>query len=288
MINIYVLGCSTIPGIFVGGFHSLTSITAISVALVGFALLYRYRGSLKEKSPYAFYGLVVIVLLVGIVAVSISASPVTDECSDTSTGVSISQSTGELSITILPNDFLDSVKLVGPNGTRSTAMDSLSYGDRFTLRSNEEVINFLNNPKNNITVPTISGTKTVESVDELPFEYQEAPAGFVDPDAYIDNYDNASVATVACLHTSVEGFELGGEHIPAGSPIPCSTPFLAQKIDDRWTLGTYTKPTSGPNKDETLVSPVTLKKGEYQIIGTIDGQETVIQSLEVTDRTLRE
>jgi hypothetical protein len=139
----------------------------------------------------------------------------------------------------------------------------------------------------------------VESVDELPFEYQEAPAGFVDPDAYIDNYDNASVATVACLYESANDFELGGRRIPAGVSmpeygadsvriptgvsIPCNTPILAQKIDDDATLGTHVKPISGPNEGKTLVSPVTVKKGEYRLIGTIDGQETVIQSFKVTD-----
>jgi hypothetical protein len=268
------------------GLCPLVIIVTLSVILMGFALLYRYRERLKDRPAYVYIGLITVILFVG---VSGPAFPGTSECTGGGyTGVDVDKKPGMIEITVVTTGNVDSVLLAGPNGTRSTRMDSLDSGGRFTLRSNEEVINFLNSPENNITVPTYLGAKTVENFSELPIEYQKAPEGFINPDADIGNYDNASVATVACLHTSVEGFELGGEHIPAGSPIPCSTPFLAQKIDDRWTLGTYTKPTSGPNKDETLVSPVTLKKGEYQIIGTIDGQETVIQSLEVTDRTLRE
>jgi hypothetical protein len=124
----------------------------------------------------------------------------------------------------------------------------------------------------------------VNSVSELPSEYQTAPEGFVDPDADIGNYANASVATVACLYRSYP-FELDARKIPAGVSIPCSTPILAQNdIEDKY-LGTYVKPSSGPNKGKTLTSPIILKEGEYQIVGVArsNGQKGVRKSFRVTD-----
>ena len=287
MINIYVLNtCTTTYSIFAGGSHTLTSITAISVAIVGFALLYRYRGRLKEKSPYAFYGLIVVVLLVGVVAVSIATTTVT-QCTDSNrAGISVSQEAGMVDITVVSLGSLDSVRVVGPNGTRSTMVKRVSEasvplrsGTRITLRSNEEVLNYLD--ENDITVPTTSGTKTVESVNDLPSEYQKAPDGLIDPDADIGNYDNASVATVACLYTAFPSFELGERKIPSETSIPCNTPILAQDDIEEDYLGTHVKPILEPNK--ALTSPIILRDGEHQLIGTVDGQEEVVQAVEVPD-----
>ena len=287
--------CSTDLCIFAGGFCTLKSITVIIVTVVGVALLYRYRGRLNENSPYAFYGLIGIVLLVGgTAAVSVSITPTTDCPPPAHPGISVHQDSGTVDITVVyVGNRVDSMEIIDPNGTRSTETRTttpnlvpektipLQSGTRITLRSNEEVINFLNDPENNIAVPTASGTKTVESVGELPSEYQRAPDGFIDPEADIGNYDNASVATVACLYT-VPSFELGERSIPAGTSIPCSTPMLAQNdIEDDY-LGTHMKPSSGSNGKKTLTSPVTLKKGEYQLIGTIRGHETVVKSFKVT------
>jgi hypothetical protein len=194
--------------------------------------------------------------------------------------IEVDQEPGMVDITVVNVGNLDSMGIIGSNGTKSTQIE-ISEGDRFTLRSNEEVINHLKNC--GITVLTSSGTKTVENAGELPSEYREAPAGFVNPEANISNYDNASIATVACLYESANEFELGGRHIPAGVSIPCNTPILAQEIDDKEVLGTHMKPTSGPNKNETLVSPVTLKEGEYHLIGIIEGQKKLVQSVRVTD-----
>jgi hypothetical protein len=267
------------------------SIIIISLSVIGFGLLYRHREAIKGKSPYAYYGFIGVILLVGGILITVSAVPTT-KCTHSGTSLNIDQGSGVVKIEIfdlVSDSNLESVKLVGPDGTKSIMMGGFDNG-KFTLRSNEEVISYLNNPENNITVPTISGTKTVESVGELPFEYQEAPEGFINPKADIGNYDNASIATIACLYKSSDGFELSGQQVPAGISIPCNTPVLAQSITEDYTvkLGTSVKPSSGPNEGKILVSPVTLKRGEYQFIGQIDGQETVIQSFEFTNRTLRE
>jgi len=271
------------------GICPLVIILTLSVMLVGFALLYRYRERLKGRPAYVYIGLVTVILLVG---VSGPAFPGGFECTAGNTvGVDIDEKPGMVKSTIVSVGNLDGAKIVGPEGKRSTETRTLSLngtqetislqsGTRITLRSNEEVISYLNNT--NITVPTSSGTKVVENVSELPAEYQKAPDGFVEPDADIRGYDNASVATIACLYTVPE-FEIGGRRTPTGASIPCSTPILAQNDIEEDYLGTHVEPSSGPNKGKTLVSPVTYRNGEFQLVGTMDGHEIVIQSVRVTD-----
>jgi hypothetical protein len=270
------------------GICPLVIIVTVSLMLVGFALL--YREWLKDRPAYVYIGLITVILFVGMSGL---AFPGTSECTGGHTyGVSIDEKPGMVEFTIVSVGNPDgAAEIAGPEGKRSTETRTrsingtqeailLQSGTRITLRSNEEVIDFLNNT--NITVPTSSGIKTVENVSELPSEYQKAPEGFIDPDADIGNYDNASIATVACLYRTGD-FELGERNISAGVSIPCSTPILGQNDIEEDYLGTHVKPSSGSNKDKNLVSPVTLKKGEYQLIGTIDGQKTVVQSVRVGD-----
>jgi hypothetical protein len=269
------------------GICPLVIIVTVSLMLVGFALL--YREWLKDRPAYVYIGLITVILLVGMFG---PVFPGGFECTGGHTyGVSIDQKPGMVEFTIVTVGNLDEAEIAGPEGKRSIETRirsingtqetiSLQSGTRITLRSNEEVISYLNNT--NITVPTASGIKTVENASELPREYQKAPEGFIDPDADIGNYDNASIATVACLYRTGD-FELGERNISAGVSIPCSTPILGQNDIEEDYLGTHVKPSSGPNKDKNLVSPVTLKKGEYQLIGTIDGQKTVVQSVRVGD-----
>ena len=259
-------------------------ISGILIVIAGLALVYRYRELLKRRPAYA--------VLTGVALLSVAGFIVFIDSGTTSheyAGVNIDQNPGVVEITMVNFDSgsnLDSVGVVGPNGTRSTTMRS--FGDRttITLRSNEGVISYLNDPGNNITVLTTAGMKTVENVAELPFEYRKAPAGFVDPDADIGNYDNASVATVACLYNSTASFELGGRRVPANVSIPCNTPVLAQ--NDSVMVGTSMKPSSGTNADKVLTSPITLRSGEYHLIGTVDGNENVVQSFEVTEEIAQE
>jgi len=276
-----VSGCSTDYCIFEGGLCTLVSITAISVTLVGFSLLYMFRGRLKQKFPYVSYGLIGFILLVGVAAVLISTYPVMSCGGPTAgAGVSIDQNPGAAAYITMVRPFnLDSWGLVGPDGTRST-MALFKAGTKITLRSNDEVISYLNAPENNITVLTMSGTKTVENVGELPSKYQKAPDGLIDPDADIGNYANASVATVACL-VDHPGVKIGERQVPANVTLPCNTPVLAQ--NDSVTVGTSVKPTSGINAGKTLVSPITYRaprsyreEVEYTVIGTVDGTEGVI------------
>lgn len=278
--------CYDVPYMFnPNELYFLVIIITISVILLGFALLDRYR----EMSSHIYYGLIYIMLLAGVVAVLISIAPVW-KCTTSTSGTSVDMDPGVVQVKLHIVGNLDSMELVGPNGTRSIRVGDIRPKSSFTLRSNEEVISYLNSPENNITVPTISSSKTVESVGELPSEYQKAPDGFIDPEADIGNYDNASVATVACLFKQDTEYEIGDRHVPADVSIPCNTPILAQNVteDNNVTLGTSVKPGSGPNRGMVLTSPITLREGEYQLIGIIKGQRTVVQGVEVTNRTLRE
>jgi len=198
-------------------------------------------------------------------------------------GVSIDQSpeNGVVWITMVDTGNIDVWGVTGPDGTKSTRGD-FGAGTTITLRSNERVISYLNDPESNITLLTTSGTKTVENVSELPTEYQKAPDGLINADT--SGYDNASVATVACLFDDHRGIKMGGRQIPANVSIPCNTPVLAQ--NDSVAVGTSVKPTSGPNAGKTLTSPITLKSGgEYNAIGAIDDEEV---SITFTVQELRE
>lgn len=281
--------CGTVPCIFnvISG-PSLWIIIAISVVLGGFAALYRYREALRGKPAYVYIGLVTVILFIGALFAGFAFIKMSNDRADIDSyhaGVSINQNPGVVEITIIDASNLNSMGIVGPDRTRSTMAD-FEPGTVFRLRSNEKVISYLNSPENNITVLTTSGTKTVESVSELPSEYQRAPHGFINPDADIGNYANASVATVACLYDSATEFELGGRRVPAEASVPCNTPVLAQ--DDSVTVGTSVKPTSGPNAGKTLTSPITLRNGEYSFVGTIEGSENVIQTFTIADEVLRE
>jgi hypothetical protein len=264
-------------------------ILGIIVLTAGLAVIYRYRERLKGRSQYLYYGsilgVVVLAVVVAYASIIFTSSPTVHVSQ--SPGVNIDQEPGMVEFTIVAVGRLEGAKIAGPDGTRSTETRNapeesipLQSGTRITLRSNEEVISYLNNT--NITVPTTSGIKTVNSVDELPSEYQRASDGFIDPDADIGNYDNASVATVACLYTVPE-FEIGDRNIPAGASIPCSTPILGQNDIEEDYLGAHVKPSSGTNKGKILVSPVILREGEHYFVGTIEGHEVVFESVRVTD-----
>jgi hypothetical protein len=263
---------------------------ALFVALIWFMTLYLYwyRETLKKEDSHVYYGLtvligcVVLLLILGFVLPEPEPSSPHDR---PRAGFEVSDSTGMVQITVINSGNLESVSLVGPDGTRSTKME-VAVGTRLTLRSNERVISYLNDPKNNITVLTTSGTKTVESVSELPSEYQKAPDGLINADANIGNYANASVATVACLYNTTDSFELGGRRVSAEVSLPCNTPVLAQ--NDSVTPGTNVKPTSGPNAGKTLTSPVTLRSGEYDIIGAANGEETVLRRIAVSGEVAQE
>jgi len=259
---------------------------ALWVAFIGLAVLYMYRygGGLRDEYPYVYYGLVAVIgcaalLLYALFIFTVMLLSVS-ESGEGLAGVAIDQNPGVVEITMVDNGNLDSWGLVGPDGTRST-MAPFEVGTTIRLRSNEKVISYLNSPENNITVLTTSGTKTVENVGELPSEYQKAPDGLIDPDADIGNYDNASVATAACLVTH-DGVKVGEKSVPANVTLPCSTPVLAQ--EDSVTPGTSVESTSGSSAGKTLTSPITYsEEDEYSVVGTEDGSEKVVSSFTIED-----
>jgi len=262
-------------------------VSGILVMIAGLALVYRYRERLNGQPLYVHI-LVVAILLVAALTTGFVIMGNDRAHVNSMAGVTVDQNPGIAQITIIDPGNIDSLGLVGPGGTESTTgsdRDFFRGGLIVTLRSNDEVIGYLNDPGNNITVLTESGTKTVKNVGELPSEYQMAPDGLINPDADIGNYANASVATVACLFDH-GGVGFGGRRIPANVSIPCNTPVLGQ--NDSVKVGTSVKPTSGQNAGKTLTSPITLRNGEYTLVGTtVDGEEHVVQSFVVDDEVAK-
>jgi len=140
------LNCRYVPYLFSEyGPSSLIIVVVVSVVLLGFVALYRYRSRLKGRSQYMYYGSIVILLLTG----SVIFFPTT-ECTGGgggSAGVSINQNPGVVEITIIDARNLNSMGIVGPDRTRSTMAD-FEAGTTITLRSNERVISYLNDPEN--------------------------------------------------------------------------------------------------------------------------------------------
>jgi len=244
---------------------------------------------MKEEYLLIYYGLVVVIIagvavLVAVVLHGFIWNIETRGIHDYGAELNVTDDTGVVQITIVDSGDFDSIGLIDPDGTRST-MGDFEPGTTITLRSNDEIISYLNSPENNITVLTASGIKTVENVGELPSEYQNVPDGLVNW-ADTDNYANASVATVACIYNSPAASEFGERRVPANVSVPCSTPVLAQ--DDSVTPSTSTESTSGHGAGKTNASPITYRDGEYTVFGTVDGDENIIQSFEITDEVLRE
>lgn len=267
---------------------------ALLIVLVGLAVLClsRYRAPIKKEYPYVYDGLlglitgvIILVVMTPVVFTLFTISPPGPGGGDfPSAELNITDDTGVVQIEIVDTGDYDSIGLVDPDGMRST-MGNFEPGTTITLRSNDEVINYLNSPENNITVLTMSGTKTVGSVSELPSEYQKAPDGLINPETDIGNYSNASVATVACLYDSADTSEFGKKRVPANVSVPCNTPVLAQ--NDSVTPGGSVEPIR-PSVVDTLTSPITYRQDDYSVIGTVDSSENVIQSFEITDEVLRE
>jgi len=267
------------------------AVGALSVALIGLTVLYLYRYGepLKEEYLLIYYGLVVVIIagvavLVAVVLHGFIWNIETRGIHDYGAELNVTDDTGVVQITIVDSGDFDSIGLIDPDGTRST-MGDFEPGTTITLRSNNEIISYLNSPENNITVLTASGIKTVENVGELPSEYQNAPDGLVNW-ADTDDYANASVATVACLYNSPAAFEFGERRVPANVSVPCNTPVLAQ--NDSVTVDTSVEHTSGLNAGKTLTSPITLRDGEYSVFGTVDGEEWVVQTFLIEDEVLQE
>ena len=185
-------------------------------------------------------------------------------------GIDTDQQQGELGITIINGGNLDSAQLISPTGTKSSVLnEGLSTGAKLTIRSNSSVYTFVDN--NNVSILDISQNRVfLDEPGDVPSAnlntLQEfGPSAGSTADEYTEE-----AAYLACLFNH-GGFEVAGEEIPSTLSIPCHSPVLAQS--DSVSAGT-----TGTTPGSTV--PILLEEGEYQLLGSVDGDESVVTSVE--------
>ena len=191
----------------------------------------------------------------------------------TSAGIDLQQTEGEFQIIVITPGFVDSMQLVAPSGTRSFVMpeESMEAGSRLRVRSNETVYEFFK--ENNVTIPTTTqeeGYMRITSPEDVPSQDLALQNDDVTRNT---SYDRRS-AYLACLHDPYRGFEVDGTVIPSNVTIPCHSPALAQ-------LDIIQAGTSEKVGDDTVTTPLILEKGRYRHMGSIGGDCSLIESINV-------
>ena len=214
-----------------------------------------------------------IVAIAVLVLFVVAGAVGTATASGPTTGTSVEQAEGKLKITVVTPGRLDSMQLVAPSETQSLVLgkEGIVAGSRMTLRSNETVYEFFK--ENNVTIPT--------TTQEDGFVNITSPEGIPCQDLALQNddvtrntsYDRRS-AYLACLHDPYRGFEVDGTVIPSNVTIPCHSPALAQ-------LDIIQAGTSEKVGDDTVTTPLILEKGRYRHMGSIGGDCSLIESINV-------
>ena len=203
-------------------------------------------------------------VLVGIVIDPSGAPPPNPEAT-----TNTSQSPGEVRITVVDPGNANSLILVGPDGTRSSVFSSgFQPGAEITMRSNSTAHGYLEN--NSVKIPAGGGFVTIDT----PSDVTTTQLSFQEADLSDTDY-TPHTAYLACLYEP-EGFELDWESVPPNITIPCHSPVLAQ-TDNIQT------PTSTERNGDTVTTPIILKEGRYNLIGSLNGREGVVQSIEVSE-----
>jgi hypothetical protein len=235
----------------------------------------RKNGKAESSSTgILLIGVVVDAIVVGAILVTVlGGENVSADSPFHWVGGTDSQETGEVGITLVDTADLESIQLVGPDGTQSTVMSGgIQPGTKITVRGNSTVYSYLEN--NSVTVPAEGGGYTIikapEEVTSTQLSLQRADLSGTDY--------TLRTAYLACLYEPHEGFELGGEPVPANVSVPCHSPVLAQA--DSVQPGTST----GQDSD-TITTPILLKEGEYRLLGTIGDEEGVVQTVGVDEET---
>lgn len=83
-------------------------------------------------------------------------------------------------------------------------------------------------------------------------------------DGSIDSREATEAELVTCLYDH-GGFTFRGTTVPAEVDLPCHAPVLGEASE----------------VDEGSGTPISLKEGEYRLVGSIDGEETVLRSYTV-------
>jgi hypothetical protein len=213
---------------------------------------------------------VIAAVLIGI-AFILQADHVTDVPPPTK-GVTTTQSPGEIRITITDPGNLDSLQLVGPNGTRSIVLSSgFQPGAKITVRSNATVYSYLEN--DSVKIPADGGgfmtVAMPNDVTTTQLSLQEA--NLTDTDY------TPRAAYLACLYEP-EGLVLDGESVPSNASVPCHSPVLTQN-------SSFQPGTTIEQDGDTVTTPILLKEDEHYLVGTVDGSENVVQSVETDEET---
>jgi hypothetical protein len=186
--------------------------------------------------------------------------------------INTSQSPDKVRLTMVDSGKLDSLVLVGPDGTQSSVFSSgFQPGTEITIRRNATVHSYLEN--NSVRIPADGGgfmtIDTPSDVTTTQLSLQEVGLS--------DTEHTPRTAYLACLYEPEE-FELNGKSSPPNVSIPCHSPVLAQtdNIQPR---------TSTEQNGDTVTTPILLKEGEYYLVGILDGREDVVGSIEVSEET---
>jgi hypothetical protein len=226
------------------------------------------KSSVLTTMGILLVAVVVLAVLISFVLGPSGAPPPNPEAT-----TNTSQSPGEVRITVVNPDNVDSLILVGPDGIRSTVLSSgFQKGAEITLRSNATVHSYLED--NSVKIPANGGgfitIETPRDITTTQLSLQEADLSDTD---YAPR-----TAYLACLYETSGGFELDGKSIPSNVSIPCHSPVLAQA--ERVQNGTSIR-----RNGDTVTTPIILKEGEYYLVGSLDGQEDVVESFEVSEET---
>jgi hypothetical protein len=228
----------------------------------------------NEKAGLPAVAVLLVVVVIAAVLIGIVFVLQADNVSVPPTkGVAASQSPGEVRITVVDPGNVNSLQLVGPDGTRSTVLSSgFQPGAKITVRSNATVYRYLEN--NSVKIPADGGgfmtVATPKDVTTTQLSLQRANLSGTEY--------TPRAAYLTCLYEP-EGLVLDGVSVPSNASIPCHSPVLAK------TSSVQPGTTIEQDRD-TVTTPILLKEGEYHLLGTVDDEETVVVSVETDEETV--
>lgn len=199
-----------------------------------------------------------------------------------SAGITSDASPTEVSFKIADPGNVDGFQVANPDKVRTLKIEetgvSPQAGMGITIRSEAGVNGLLD--RRNVTIiapappPQRFTTLEVSSLSDV-----NVPGPANDPNdltASAEGYSDEA-AVLSCL---ISGLDESSD-IPSGTLIPCHGPTLAQTPSVE--PGTVAGEVPGPAPLK-IFAPVTFsEEGDYQLIGEVDGDKTVVQSIEVDE-----
>jgi len=196
-----------------------------------------------------------------------------------SAGVTTDANPTEVSFTIVDPGNVDGFQVANPDKVRSLKIEETGVspraGVKITVRSEAGVKGMLD--RGNVTIIEPDGppapfftTLEVSSLSDLSGTQVEQLT------ASAEGYSDEA-AVLSCL---IAGLDESSD-IPSGTLIPCHGPTLAQTPSVEPGTVAGEAPGPGPSK---IFAPVTFSnEGDYQLIGEVNGDETLLRSIEVDE-----